>query len=256
MEWLATIENTLAAFEALSLKQLDGLKLMNRIDSKFVMPASYLPLLLEKASRYYKVLEIENARAMPYYTQYLDTNLYQLYLNHQNGRATRYKIRYRTYLTTNDTFLEIKRKTNKGKTLKSRIKADAKQLLQDTDFDYMRSVVALPESPLNVASENWFTRITLASFDTNERITIDYNLTFKANQQQCQLPHISIVELKRERSIGKSPMQLILKELKVYERGFSKYCMGMALLHRQLKQNSFKKNLLFINKLNNYVLPR
>jgi hypothetical protein len=256
MELMLEAAPMLEQFEALSLKQLDALKLMNRIDTKFVLPASCLLPLLSKASVHYKVLEIEGKRAMPYYTRYLDTEAHKLYLDHQNGRAVRYKIRYRTYLTTNDTFLEIKQKTNKGKTLKSRIKANAQNLLQPSDFEYMQTIVALPTSPLNVASENWFNRITLASFVTNERITIDYGLTFKCGASECVLPNIIIVELKRERSLGKTPMQLILKNLKAYQRGFSKYCMGMALLKEELKKNSFKKNLLFINKLNNYVLSR
>lgn len=42
-----------------------------------------------------------------------------MYRMHHCGKKVREKIRVRTYLDTNDTFLEIKNKNNHGRTKKS-----------------------------------------------------------------------------------------------------------------------------------------
>ncbi len=254
MPFIDEINSLLDCFQDISLKELDTLKLMNRLDTKYVMPAHKIPALLKKAMENYVVVQIDGQKAMGYKTCYIDTTDRQLYINHQNGRLNRFKIRYRTYLSTNSTFLEIKRKTNKGKTLKSRIQVEQYGSLSDNDISFMGSKVNLPQKPVEVAMENHFYRITLASFKTNERITIDFGLGFSNSNNQVEMPQICIVELKREKTVGKTPMQLILKNLSVYQRGFSKYCMGMALLNPGLKQNSFKMNKLFIKKIiKNYV---
>lgn len=44
-----------------------------------------------------------------------------MYRMHHCGKKVREKIRVRTYLDTNDTFLEIKNKNNHGRTKKKRI---------------------------------------------------------------------------------------------------------------------------------------
>ena len=43
-----------------------------------------------------------------------------MFHNHHNGKLNRYKIRFRDYINTKNSFLEVKFKTNKGETIKSR----------------------------------------------------------------------------------------------------------------------------------------
>jgi hypothetical protein len=245
-----TFLELLTHFRPVSLNQLNHLKLMNRTDSKFVLPIHLLPILLQKASRFYQILEIKDHRLFLYKTEYLDSPEMDLYLDHHNQRLNRFKIRYRTYTESNLTFLEIKRKTNKAKTLKSRIEVCEESQLCDQHYQFIESVVPLKERTLVVQSTNHFNRITLISFESNERITLDYNLTMENQHGKIELNHIAIAEVKREKSTGTSPFFKLLKENRIYQRGFSKYCIGMALLNPRLKQNSFKPTLTFLKKLN------
>lgn len=243
------LHKALEKFNPVSLDELNQLRLMNRIDSKFVLPIQKLLPLIQRVADHYKVLEIDGKRAFLYHTEYLDSPGLDFYHNHQNQRLNRFKIRYRTY-QTGTSFLEIKRKTNKGKTLKSRIDVTHRAKFSDDQYRFIDSVVNLPKHNLKISSTNQFNRITLASFTTNERITLDFGLTVANKESEKKLPHIAIAEVKREKLANGSPFTKALKELNIYSRGFSKYCMGMALLNPELKQNTFKPNLLYIKKLN------
>jgi len=237
-------------FEPIQLKEINQLKLLKRVDKKFVMPIEYLEKLLGKVKDDYQILEIENMRDFGYHTNYYDTPELDLYLNHQNQRANRFKIRTRDYMVSNNSFLEIKVKTNKGRTIKSRISIEKCTDLNDEHRNYIESVVSIDSSKLIKSSENTFRRITLVSFKTLERITIDYDLKFYRNEKTISLPYISVVEIKKDRMGSASPVNHALKRLKIYPKGFSKYSIGLSYLIPELKQNSFKKTKLFLNKLN------
>lgn len=237
-------------FNPIHLDELDHLKLMNRVDSKYILPVHKLPELLKDLNNTYRILEINEERSFKYHTKYYDTPELLLYRTHQNGILNRFKIRCRTYMVNSISFLEIKKKTNKGKTLKSRIKVSNTDHINQEGEDFIANTLGtLPEN-LQISSENIFNRITLASFESKERITLDFNLAFKSNGSDLiEQPFFAIAEVKSERAVGPSPIKDSLKKLKIYPRGFSKYCMGTALLNPDLKQNSFKKNILYLNKL-------
>ena len=59
---------------------------------------------------------------------------------------------------------------------------------------------------------------------------------------------LGIFELKRGHSLKASPIVSILRNLKIRQRGMSKYCTGRALLESGLKQNAFKPRLRFLHK--------
>jgi len=240
----------LTLFSPVSLNQLNHLKLMNRMDSKFVLPIHLLPIILKQACGFYQILEIKNERSFLYKTEYLDSPDMRLYLEHHNQRLGRFKIRYRTYTQSGTSFLEIKQKTNKEKTLKSRIEVQEELPLCDQHYQFIESIVPIKERSLMVSSTNFFHRITLISFESNERITLDYNLSMQNGFGKTVLDHIAIAEVKREKSTGTSPFFKLLKDNHIYQRGFSKYCIGVALLNPHLKQNSFKPTITFLKKLN------
>ena len=103
---------------------MDDVKLMSRTDTKFAFQASKLPLLMEKMIPFYRVLNINDQLIHDYKSLYFDTDQRKFYLDHHNGRVNRNKIRFREYVGSSLTFLEIKRKNNKGRTIKKRIKVD------------------------------------------------------------------------------------------------------------------------------------
>ena len=108
--------------EAITLAEMDKVGLLKRTDTKFLLRQNQLEKLLTKIKNDYRVLEISNMRLMPYETNYYDTTNFDFYLAHHNQRKNRIKVRTRTYLIDNLSFIELKLKTNKNKTVKTRKK--------------------------------------------------------------------------------------------------------------------------------------
>ena len=118
------IDQILDKFQPIHLEEMDEVSLMKRVDQKFTIPFSKLITMLPKLNKEYRCLEINEKRLFSYQTEYLDTNDQQMFLLHHNGRVNRYKIRFRDYIESNLSFLEIKFKNNKSETLKKRIQVD------------------------------------------------------------------------------------------------------------------------------------
>jgi hypothetical protein len=243
------IKNTLSKFDPISLENLNNLKLMKRKDKKHVFNLNKLNELLNKVVNEYKVLEIDSERIFEYQTDYFDTPNLVTYLNHHNNRLNRYKIRQRHYEINDKNFLEIKTKNNKKQTIKKRIESEKLDFVNDKSFNFIKSNISIEDNNLTNTLSNSFKRITLASYETKERITIDYKLQLWVNNNSIHLDNITIAELKCEKESSRSPFSNALKELKIYPRGFSKYCIGTALLRPNVKKNAFKEDLMFINKL-------
>src|SRR5438105_3236213 len=101
---------------------MDGVKLMNRTDTKFTFNLDQFEDILSDIIENYYVLEIDGKRISRYKTLYYDTTKLNLYIKHHNGELNRYKIRHRSYVESDIGFLEVKFKNNKGRTIKDRIK--------------------------------------------------------------------------------------------------------------------------------------
>ncbi|NPD84441.1 polyphosphate polymerase domain-containing protein [Lentimicrobium sp. L6] len=233
--------------EAISLKEMDRVSLMDRVDTKFYFDEEYLAPILESIRQYYHVLEIEGIRIMPYESVYYDTADRQMLRWHQNGKLNRYKIRRRKYMLTGQDFLEIKFKSNKGNTEKTRrlynvnTEKDKKFILENTPFSM---------NDLEHVLNNSFQRIMLVNRISAERVTIDLNVSFgeSDNDEMTKLEKLVVLEVKSERSGGMSEIQRKLKEFHIYPNGFSKFITGMYIFHKDLKFNRFKRRFSMISK--------
>jgi hypothetical protein len=236
-------------FEPISLAQMDGVKLMDRTDTKFVFKFEKLPGFLEQIMNYYSVLEVANARVSRYNTLYFDTDDFQLYLQHQNGKLNRHKIRFRRYVESGLNFFEIKFKNNKGRTIKDRIKRD------DTEFKIdVKEKCFISEKtsldPDSLKPKLWvnYSRITLVNKSSRERLTLDTNLNFKNDIADRKFNDLVIAEVKQER-YSPSPFIRLMREHHIKDGFISKYCFGVISLHESIKKNNFKPKLLCLNKL-------
>jgi hypothetical protein len=120
-ELLNRIDTEISSFESISLSNMDKVKLMSRKDTKFIFEVNDLPSLLSAVKPFYKVAEINDKRISEYKTDYYDTQQFDLYNAHHNGKLNRNKVRYREYVNSELSFFEIKFKDNKNKTVKFRI---------------------------------------------------------------------------------------------------------------------------------------
>ena len=251
MQTVVRISDKLKSFPVISLDEMKGLRLMNRTDTKYVFSAATLEEILELAAGEYKVQQVDGMVCSPYHTVYLDTPGMEMYMAHQNGRKTREKIRVRTYLSSNLSFLEVKNKSNKGRTDKRRmVVADPEHLPEDAAETFLSKYAFYMMPEIAPRLENRFQRITLVNNAMTERLTIDTDIRFLnlRNGNYISLPNIVVMELKRDGHVT-SPILKTLNRLRVKRCGFSKYCIGSAMTDHELKQNRFKKRMHRIEKL-------
>ena len=233
---------------------MDRVKLQNRTDTKFVFNADILPTILDEIKEYYSILEIKEKRTNNYKTLYYDTKDLRSYIQHHNGKANRIKVRFRKYIESDLNYLEVKFKNNKSRTIKARIKTKgieteltdiSKQFVFDNSYSFFDDKEVIP------VLWNSFTRLTLVHKTANERLTIDLNLGFKSfsDNREENIPHIIIAEVKQEKASSNSDFIKAIRRHHIRQSSMSKYCVGTALLHKNLKQNNFKERILKINKL-------
>lgn len=253
-----SLDKALALFNSHGLNDLDAANLMNRVDSKFILPLSFLPDLLIQLKHCYSVLEINGNRVSSYHNQYFDTPDMALYHDHHNGKLNRYKVRRRRYVDTNTEFLEIKLKNNKKRTIKSRIK------LSDESNEYARCAEFINEkmqvnvnnlnlSNLDISQQGGYKRIALANELKAERLTLDFDLWYqdRRGNNNVKLPEFFIAELKQNKKSKRSPFYQLMSANNISPTPFSKYCIGCALLYSaSIKSNQFKPILSHIEKLN------
>ncbi len=247
-----TIEKIISEFAPITLEEMDEVKLMNRTDTKFIFSINQLPDILHKAKQNYKVLEINKNRILDYKTLYFDTEDLRMYNLHQNGKLNRYKIRHREYLVSNISFLEIKFKSNKGRTIKKRIKKQKiEEQISPDSKKFIEENTIFNSDSLKPALYNKFSRITLTHNTNKERVTIDINLKYNKNEKKTKLPFLVIAEVKQEGFSNASEFIKILKSQKIRPTGMSKYCVGTVLMNKNIKYNNFKTKLLTLKKINN-----
>ena len=239
-------------FGSISLKGLEEAKagLLSRVESKHLMTFEQCLGLLGELTNSYLVLEVNNSRITRYKTLYYDTPSFLTFLQRHNGKGNRYKLRIRRYDSSKETYLEVKKKTSKGTTEKSRIRT----LWTKTGFspeqeEFLESAFPYDYREFFPVVKTVYDRLTLVSTKSPERITLDSNISFLSGQEQKTYPGLVIVEIKHEKGIRASPALSALHTLGIRKRGFSKYCIGVSLLYDRVKHNRFKQNLLLLSKL-------
>ena len=254
---LRKLQRTAQRFEPISLGEMDKVALLNRVDTKFVLRDIQLLAILENVHDQYRILQIEDVALQNYQTVYFDTADFALYRQHHNGNFDRYKIRYRHYVDSGPTYLEIKRRTNKGRTLKKRQlvpTVSQRMLIEESEQVFIYKHLLGDSAQYDVAQLrptlwNHFVRLTLVNKRGIERLTLDVGLEFKRGHSHKALSGIAIAEVKQERLSRESPFFQQVRQLHIRPTGFSKYCVGAALLYPFLKQNRFKEKLLSVQKL-------
>ena len=245
------VSDKLSEFNSITLQEMDGVKLMDRTDTKFTFNIKELPIVLDEAKNHYRILEIEGNRISRYKTLYFDTQNFALYNQHHCGKLNRYKIRHRTYVESNIGFLEVKFKNNKGRTLKTRIKEfEVPQLDTGKAFEFLKKM--LPFDPLILMPKIWinYSRITLVNKTSAERLTLDLNLEFERDGKTEVLDQLVIAEVKQDSKIA-SPFITIMRNKHSQEGSISKYCFGVASSYAEVKKNNFKRKLSNVKKIIN-----
>ena len=233
----------LEALPSVDLTQLFALAdLQKRFDRKFVVEIELLPELLASLGAV-RVLEVDGRRSTSYTSTYFDTPDLLTYRDHLQRRRRRFKIRTRHYGDPDRAMLEVKCKGFRGQTIKHRVEHPGPtpfELGPDAER-FVAQVLAseygheLPRglSPIAVSR---FERITLADLDASERVTIDLGLQVEANGRLVELGRDhAVVETKSPQRSGSAARSL--RQLGLRPDRVSKYCVGIAASHDEIRGN-------------------
>jgi hypothetical protein len=246
----ADFRRLLDQFEPSGLAQMDAVALLDRTDTKYVLQTSQLYTALAALRTDYRVLDIDGGRVHPYQTLYFDTNDFAMYMRHHAGRPQRYKVRSRQYVDSHRSFLEVKIKTKKDRTSKRRIETgELVTHFTPEASSFVGANVPLDAQALEPKLWNSFMRITLVNKQEPERLTLDLDLRFDDGRRRFDLPGVAIAEVKQEGVNRHSDFVRQMRAMAIHSTGFSKYCIGTALLYPGVKHNNFKDKLRLLERL-------
>lgn len=247
-------DGALEKLPPITLDEMDSIKLMNRTDSKFLTDEPMLLRILDRAAAAgYRALSVEGLKISRYNSVYYDTAALKMFYDHHNCHLVRQKVRTRVYVESGQTFLEVKRKNNHGRTKKKRMEIAPQELMDfgsdaaACDFLAAKSWFTQPE--LAPVLSTAFRRITLVNPAKTERLTIDTDLYFEnfRTGHKASLGSAVIIELKQDGRAA-SQMKNILLDLRVKPIRVSKYCVAVTLTSPDTKTNRFKEKIRKIEK--------
>lgn len=248
------LTDMLHTYNGISLDELSRAPLMNRVDEKFAFPINKLEAFLDEMRPYYDVLNIDGKVIFDYTSQYFDNSSYSFFHDHHKAIPNRFKVRIRTYVDSNKSYLEVKEKI-KGRTDKNRINIDGFTSDFSDDQRLFLSDRLRKQMDLKPVMVNSYRRITLVNKLVEERLTIDFEIVNGTlddpNCKNQTLSTIVIAELKQPKLDRTSPFYQLMKRELIRPFRISKFCFGMIDLYdeRRLKSNRFKAKKLLIQKL-------
>ena len=246
-------------FARCPLDDFKSVRLQDRVDTKFVVPARLVPGLLESVSGEYAALEIAGKTVHRYESLYFDTPDFDFYNDHARGRKPRSKVRMRHYCANDLFWLEHKRK-KELRTKKKRIEIESISPELSPECLAFLSRFDLPCAPGELRPALWtrFDRVTLRDLAGTERATVDFGLSVErwlapdadpGAVRRIDFSPVAIVELKQSRVRRDSPPFSELRARGLAPRSWSKYSVGCSLLVPGLKANAFKPQRLLLEKL-------
>lgn len=238
-------------FDPITLAEMDGVKLQDRVDTKYVFAESRLGEVLEAMLPHYRLLEVDGERGTQYRSLYFDTADLQHYRAHHDQRTFRNKVRFREYLGSGLVYLEVKRKTGRGRTDKKRMRVDGIPEVLSPEQQAFVARASRSDVPVQATLWNHFTRYTFVNKHAPERLTMDVALRYSLDNEAYELEGVVIAELKQGHADRTSPFVRLMRERVFPASGMSKYCVGMIKLGRKVKHNAFKAVLLKLDKLRN-----
>ena len=244
---LFAMSRILSDFNSIGLEELDKQRLQDRVDTKFLFDTESLPQILSEVQQDYAILEINHSTLQHYLTLYFDTYKFNSYFDHHNGKRPRFKVRMRKYTNSGSSFLEVKEKDNKDRTIKSRMAIrDINNRLTPDQYQFINQIYGLGLVPLKPVIWNRYNRMTLVNKHSLERVTIDLNFSAYNQNGFISWNPFAIAEIKQDSRSLNTKFCQAMKDRAIKPVNFSKYCISMALLTPQLKANKFKPNIEII----------
>ena len=240
-----------SSFDATSLSALErraGLDV--RVDRKYIVDVGLLTPLADALAESHAALNVAGTRVFAYETAYFDSPDLVTYRHHLQRRRRRFKCRTRLYAHAGLCFFEIKLRDGRDRTVKRKLALDpdAHGMLTPAALEFLEATLgeeygSSAPSGLAPVLSTGFVRSTLVAAAGAERVTLDTSLSFAAEGREgALLPGRVLVETKTANGNGLADR--VLRRLGARPAdACSKYCVGMALLHPDLRRNRFSRVL-------------
>ncbi len=251
MDFYKKLQSVISGMPQTGLEETEKVGLTNHTDRKYLANKSLLLRFLELIKDEYSVLAVSESPVSVYSTTYWDTDDHRFYIHHHDERRPCIKVRVKTYIDADTTFLEVESKDNHDKTCKSRVRlASPEEMNSDDEEMFLEEKAEVSPGDIHPCLENRFSRIILVDRAFTERLTIDFDVSFSnlETRRQAELGDIVIMELKRSIKTN-SPALDAIKKLRIKPQGFSKYCVGTYLTNPGVKYNKFKKKEVELKRL-------
>ncbi|MCB0481595.1 MAG: polyphosphate polymerase domain-containing protein [Flavobacteriales bacterium] len=242
-------------FSSIDLQQLTKVDFDGRIDTKFIFHQDQLPAFLHSIKQDAVILEVAGKRLFPYRNIYFDTAEFKYFGYHQAGRATRLKLRARAYNINGPFVFEVKRKTNKGLTVKKRLSLpNFDRAVSPETEAFLQSELGFGFNELPKQVVVNYSRMTFANRAMTEKFTLDIGLETKLNGEPLPFHNLVIAEVKQEKFSNRSVFVKNLKALRIYPHSFSKYCGAVMKINQEIKKNRFKPILRKLEKIEHGII--
>ncbi len=240
-EDIAAFVEVASTFEPAGAELIAARSLERRRDWKFVLSEDVMLGLLKRMTPGYQVLLADGAPLAQYETHYFDTEDLHCYREHRRGRSRRHKVRLRSYLDRALTTLEVKTRDARGVTHKSSLERafGGLDISDKPAQDFISLHSDLSGKALRLSVSNAFRRITLLGVEHPERVTFDIRMAFTQGVRERALRCVAVAEVKSESSRNGTEALRLFRSARLRPQGFSKYCLGTALLNKGLAANRF-----------------
>jgi hypothetical protein len=242
--------NLTNAFPEASWADVQNTELLRRFDRKFVLRTDQLESVLGAIVGKYRLLPSAGHPLATYNTTYFDTPELFMFTQHARGRRPRFKVRIRHYPERCLSFLEIKRKTNRGETAKKRVELTYGQdEIVAANYDFVHKHTKLDPASLRPILSTHFKRLTLIEPLLGERVTSDVFLSFKSGAVSREMQGVVVAEVKQADAMSRSAVVDALRAIGARPRSFSKYSFGVALCGLSTRIGTFRPGLRMIERL-------
>lgn len=245
-------------FDTISLDELnDKAKLLDRSEVKYVIHQEQLSWLFHELMKDFDILAIDGKKIFTYESIYLDTDGRDFYHTHNAGQKDRIKIRTRRYVDSDLYFFEFKHRDHDMiRKYRYTIKKDQHGIIDDTARNFIDDThQAIYGSDfgqeLKANMITTYKRVTLVHKTSEERLTIDLDLSFGMpgdKKKDYHMPPIAIIEAKTKEK--NTPTHDIFTRHNIMEKSAcSKYCLAHYYLDEVSNRDHFQSTIEHIADL-------
>ncbi|CAN5149473.1 VTC domain-containing protein [soil metagenome] len=239
---------SLALLEAITLDELVAkAALQTRVDRKYVLSRLDAAEVLAALDPSTRILEIDGARASAYESVYFDTPDLLSYRMAAHARRRRFKLRTRSYVDTDEAWLEVKTRGARSTTVKDRLayEMDDRGILTPDGREYADAALGalgLDGADLRPTLVTRYHRSTLYLPGSGSRATVDTDLSWEGDDGRVlSTPDLAIIETKS--GSRTSEVDRLLWSHGHRPATISKFGTGLAALRSDLPSNKWARVL-------------